>query len=194
MIVYHGTTLSSAINIYNNGIDLNKSKEYLDFGRGFYTTTDFFIAKNMAIKVSVQESLRKNIKKVFPAVVTFIYKESHFMNCRKFEYENIEWAKFIIANRVTSAIAYELRLNNRNEEWNYDIVIGGIADGNIAGIASDLRFGKIKPKDYILKLTDFLKDNGSSYGTQITFRTKKSLSCIKCIKYDTIPYEEMRWK
>lgn len=52
MKVYHGTALSHAIDICDNGIDLSKSNVYLDFGRGFYVTPDIEMAKNMAFKVA----------------------------------------------------------------------------------------------------------------------------------------------
>ena len=48
MEVYHGTILNFALNIEENGIDLTKSNEYLDFGRGFYVTPDKKMAENMA--------------------------------------------------------------------------------------------------------------------------------------------------
>lgn len=38
--LYHGTNESSALSIVNDGIDLSKSKKYLDFGPGFYMTDD----------------------------------------------------------------------------------------------------------------------------------------------------------
>lgn len=181
MKVYHGTTLKYAIDICNNGIDLSKSNVHLDFGRGFYVTPDFEMAKNMAYRVSARE--RQNI---FPAVLCFEYTENLELKYKKFDYENIEWAKFIMANRVSDNIAKELGLLDNNIEFGYDIIIGGTADGGVANIASDLRYGKISPQDYKLKLSDFLKEDGNSYGTQIVFCTEKSLSCIEYIKCDII--------
>ena len=43
MKLYHGTILNHQIDIEKNGINLEKSKSFLDFGRGFYTTPDFKI-------------------------------------------------------------------------------------------------------------------------------------------------------
>ena len=108
------------------------------------------------------------------------------MNYKRFEIENMEWACFIIANRVTERIADELGLKDRNLDGRYDIVIGGTADGVVANVAFKLRYGKIKLQDYQLKMKDFLKEDGNSYGKQIVFCTQKSLSCIKYVKYDKI--------
>jgi hypothetical protein len=44
--VYHGTILRYAIDICTNGINLTKSSQYLDFGRGFYTTDNIEMAKD----------------------------------------------------------------------------------------------------------------------------------------------------
>lgn len=181
--VYHGTTLGNAVDIYNNGIDLSKSNTYLDFGKGFYVTPNLEMAKNMAYRVSARD---RQAKSILPAVVYFEYTENIKLNYRKFEHEDMEWAKFIMANRVPDKIANELGLLDSNVDLKYDIIIGGIADGSVANIASDLRYGRISPHNYRLNLVDFLKEDGSSYGTQIVFCTQNSLSCIKYIKCDII--------
>lgn len=186
MVVYHGTILSHAMDISNNGINLNKGNTYLDFGKGFYVTPDYEMAKNMAIRVAEFERRKKNVKTVFPVIITFEYKENDDFNYKKFEYEDIEWAKFIMANRVLPEIGNKLDLNDNNYDLKYDIIIGGTADGSVAGIASNLRYGRISPEEYELKLSDFLKDDGSSYGTQIVFCTEDALSCIEYIKCDII--------
>lgn len=183
MLVYHGTSLSNAFNIQENGIDLYKSNDFLDFGKGFYVTPNLEMAKNMAYRVSSRTPRDKN---GLPTVVCFEYTEDVGMNYRKFENEDTEWAKFIMANRVTDEIAKEMGLFDSNRDFRYDIVVGGTADGNVASIASALRFGNKKPNEYQLALSDFLKEEGTSYGTQITFCTEKSLSCIKYIKFDII--------
>ncbi|MBO5371925.1 MAG: DUF3990 domain-containing protein [Lachnospiraceae bacterium] len=187
MKVYHGTILNYAVSICNDGIDLNKSNMYLDFGRGFYVTPDIKMAKNMAYRVWARKKQAKNI---FPAIVSFEYKENLELNYRKFEYEDVEWAKFIMANRVSDKIAYELGLMDNNRDFRYDIIIGGTADGAIANIASDLRYGRMQPENYKLKLSDFLKEDASSYGTQIVFCTEEALSCIEYIKCDIINDEK----
>ena len=187
MKVYHGTSLRSAIDIHNKGIDLSKSNEYLDFGRGFYVTPDIEMAKNMAYRVAEREQQLGN---KFPAVLCFEYEENPELNYKKFELEDVEWAKFILANRVTDEIADALGLPDNNRDSKYDIVIGGTADGNVANIASALRYRRIELKDYKLELSDFFKEGGSSYGTQIVFCTEKSLTCIKYIRCDILNPEK----
>ena len=98
----------------------------------------------------------------------------------------MEWAKFILANRVTPEISKQLGLSDDNYDLKYDIVIGGTADGAVATKASELRFKGIPIEEFEIKLEDFLKADGSSYGEQIVFCTPKALSCIEYIKCDTI--------
>lgn len=47
---YHGTEKSAASNIRSNGIDLSRSRANTDFGRGFYTTTDYAQAQKWAAR------------------------------------------------------------------------------------------------------------------------------------------------
>ncbi len=49
MELYHGTTYRNALDIIQNGINLNKSNLYLDFGRGFYVTPNWNLARNIAL-------------------------------------------------------------------------------------------------------------------------------------------------
>ena len=95
-----------------------------------------------------------------------------------------EWAKFVIANRVPLTIANELGLVDSNRDFKYDVVIGGTADGSVASIASDLRYHRLNPQKYVFSVTDFLKRDGSSYGTQMAFCTNRALACIEYIKCD----------
>ena len=178
--VYHGTILSNAMNIIENGIDLGRSKNYLDFGKGFYTTTNIDMAKNMARRCIRQT--QKDVVNAFPVIITFEYAEKEGLNYKKFEYEDMEWAKFILANRVTPEISKQLELGDNNYDLKYDIISGGTADGVVATKASELRFKKIPIEEFEIRLEDFLKEDGSSYGEQIVFCTPKALSCIEYIK------------
>ena len=119
MKVYHGTTLRNAVDICNNGIDLSKSNAYLNFGKGFYVTPDFKMAKNMAYRVAMRDKQNNNI---FPVVICFEYTENTELNYKKFDTENIEWAKFVMANRVSEKIANKLDLLDRNTDLRYDII------------------------------------------------------------------------
>ena len=141
------------------------------------------MAKNMAYRVTMRD---RQFGYDLPAIICFEYTENLELNYKKFADENLEWAKFVIANRVPIEIALKLGFPENNVDQKYDIVIGSTADGCVANIASNLRYGKILPENYKLDIADFLKEDGSTYGMQIVFCTPKSLSCIKYVKCDIL--------
>lgn len=186
MQVFHGTILSHAFNIIDKGIDLNKSKNFLDFGKGFYTTPDYEMAKDMANRVAAYAMKNYRLENPFPAVVAFEYTPDSQMNIKEFMKEDTDWAEFILSNRLPSEIARQMNLPKNNSEQQYDIIIGGTADGDVASIASRLRYKMLLPHEYIINVNDFLKSDGKSYGQQIVFCTEKALSCIEYIKCDKV--------
>lgn len=69
IIVYHGTSFQF------QQIDLNKSKDNRDFGKGFYTTTIQSQAESWAKNIA----LRNNSEHAFVYVYEFTFpKELHF--------------------------------------------------------------------------------------------------------------------
>lgn len=77
MRVYHGTINYSANNIINNGINLSKSKLSLDFGKGFYTTTDIEFAESTAINKTKKTNMYKGDNYCEPCVLEFEYNNSN---------------------------------------------------------------------------------------------------------------------
>jgi major membrane immunogen (membrane-anchored lipoprotein) len=73
---------------------------------------------------------------------------------------------------------------HHNKDNKFDIVMGEIADGKIADIAYNVRNGLLNLKD--IDYSQILTDDKSSYGDQISFHTRKSLSCIVSITCDII--------
>ena len=112
MILYHGT------NVEFEKIDLLKSKPNKDFGRGFYLSSFFEQAKDMA------ETKVEQLEYGNPIVFQYEVKEENMADLRilRFDSYSEEWAKFILANR-----------NNKSEKavHDYDIVIGPIADDKV---------------------------------------------------------------
>lgn len=115
MRLYHGS------DIIINKIDLNKSKPFKDFGKGFYLSDDY----NQALDMAKQRLSQKN-KVGEPMVTAFEFDESVMSNkdfkIKKWHNYCVEWAEFVIRNR------------NRNlpHPWHeYDIVYGPIADDGV---------------------------------------------------------------
>lgn len=109
MTVYHG----SIYEIKNP--DVSFSKDFLDFGKGFYVTT----FKNQAEKWALRKSSR--IEKGIPTVN--IFELSDDLSAYKvldFKSENEEWLDFVCDCRKGSEIFND-----------YDVIIGAVADDDV---------------------------------------------------------------
>lgn len=90
MILYHGS------NQLITRIDLSKSKDFKDFGRGFYLTKDYTRAVAMAQRTTAI------IGEGSPEVSPFIFNPSRCpidVRIKKFDGRTAEWALFVLRNR-----------------------------------------------------------------------------------------------
>ena len=184
--LYHGTNQSSALSIINDGIDLSKSKKFLDFGPGFYMTDNIKKAKNWARRKAEVLNRRYMLSET-PYIITINIDDTIFnsLKCKIFERRNSEWAYFIMVNRIGSVeVANQLNLSDHNLDAKYDIVIGEIADGSVSDIAFKIRENIDEFNS--VSLNDLLPDNGMYYGKQFSLHTSSALSCIISIKCDIL--------
>ena len=111
MILYHGS------NIKVDKPQLIKQRRYLDFGFGFYTTTN----KDQAILFSKKVYNRRQLGS--PCVSVYEFDESRaFIECSvlKFDEPNEAWLDFVTANR-----------NGSYSGIRYDIIYGPVADDSV---------------------------------------------------------------
>lgn len=90
MILYHGS------NQLITRIDLSKSKDFKDFGRGFYLTKEYTRAVAMAQRTTAI------IGEGSPEVSPFIFNPSRCpidVRIKKFDGRTAEWALFVLRNR-----------------------------------------------------------------------------------------------
>lgn len=135
MIVYHGTT-----EVIENP-DVNYSKKYLDFGKGFYLTTYEEQAKKWA--------LRKALRRQKSAIVN-VYElkdELDDENILSFDNEDEQWLDFVCACRKGELI---------NKD--YDIIIGNVADDDVFKTV-DMYFRGLWDKQKVLKELRYYKMN-----------------------------------
>ncbi|ULO06266.1 DUF3990 domain-containing protein [Paenibacillus sp. 19GGS1-52] len=92
-------------------IDLDKERDFLDFGKGFYTTT----SKKQAILWAESATNRK--KNGTPTVSKYRLEGVEDLSVKVFESANIEWLGFVVKCRTTRGVCH-----------NYDIVKGPVAD------------------------------------------------------------------
>mgnify|MGYP003315284210 FL=1 len=135
MIVYHGTT-----EVIEKP-DVNHSKKYLDFGKGFYLTT----YENQAKKWALRKSMRQNKEAI---VNIYELKEDwDGFKVLSFEEENEKWLEFVCACR-----------RGENINLDYDIIIGNVADDDVFKTV-DMYFRGLWDKKKVLEELRYYKMN-----------------------------------
>lgn len=159
MILYHGS------NICINSPQLLKIQRSLDYGKGFYTTSDFEQAKKWA-----QRTTRIREEGI-PMVSCYEIQDTDIkkLNVLHFDKPDKEWLEFVAANRKNIL---------KNNTW--DLIIGPVAN--------DQTFSTI-----ILYLDGFLDADScikqllpQKLKDQYTFKTEKALSFLKFIEVKNI--------
>jgi len=162
MKVYHGS------DIRIEKIDLQKSRDYLDFGKGFYVTLIRKHAHQRALRIAE----RNNTK---PIITVFdyheLYPERHGMNVIKFSAVSTEWVEFVVMNRDEDI---------KQPAHNYDIVEGPIADDWVTSQIKNYQKGKITIQQLLKKIEH------RELTHQICFCTSESLFSLEQIGYDDI--------
>ena len=162
MKVYHGS------DVRIEKVDLSKSKDFRDFGKGFYVTTIREHAHKWATRIAEDSDTE-------PVVTEFEYHERNVerigLKIKRFSHVSEEWVKFVIMNREEDT---EL------QKHDYDIVEGPIAND---WVTSQIR-NYLKNKITLEKLLKRLHYREETY--QICFCTPNSLFLLEQIGYDDI--------
>ena len=153
LIVFHGTTKMF------DKIDLSKSHNRRDFGRGFYTT----ILEKQAIEWAYRLSLRENTDSYY--VYQFVFEEADDLRIKRFESLNIEWLEFIKENRIKGELQHD-----------YDVVIGAVADDNTMETVQLYISGILKANEAVERL------RYSKVNNQISFHTKRALKHLRFVR------------
>ena len=153
MKLYHGS------NTKIEKIDLSKCRPYKDFGQGFYLTEIKEQAEKMASRTA-------HIYKGEPVVTKFEFDESALtkLSVKQFDEPNEEWALFVLANRSKES---------QQPTHSYDIVIGPVADDDIAQLFRNFNDGYIN----LAMLVEGLKYKKVS--SQYFFHTEAATKYLK---------------
>ena len=110
MILYHGS------NVVVDKPKLIKQNRYLDFGYGFYTTTNRLQAESFAKKVATRNGGIPivNIYEIDDSI------NSEMIKIKRFTSPDGDWLDFVFANR-----------NGTYDGETYDLVIGAVADDDV---------------------------------------------------------------
>lgn len=159
MILYHGSNLEV------KEPKIIKSKRLLDFGTGFYLTTDYEQAKKWAFRTTSRR------EEGTPTITVFSFDESELekLDVLTFEAANKEWLRYISANRTDKAAGDS-----------YDIVMGPVANDQAIRTVNNYLKGYFDEEIAIqLLLPQNLKD-------QVVFKTEKALAMLKYNEVKTL--------
>ena len=152
MKLYHGS------NTIVENPNIIKSDRTLDFGNGFYLTTDFEQARRWA-KITAN---RRQCGKPIVSVYEIQQQDLNKLAVLKFDKANEEWLEFVTKNRKNEYVP---------EQW--DIIVGPVANDNTMPVISIYLDGTITKQMAInLLLPQKLKD-------QYTFKNEKALQYLK---------------
>ncbi|MBR5133099.1 MAG: DUF3990 domain-containing protein [Alistipes sp.] len=153
MILYHGS------NTKIEKINLSKCKPYKDFGKGFYLTEIREQAEKMASRTA-------HIYEGEHIVTEFEFDESALskLSVKQFDGPNEEWALFVLANRSKE---------HEQPTHSYDIVIGPVADDDIAQLFRNFNDGFIN----LTMLVEGLKYKKVS--SQYFFHTEAAIKYLR---------------
>ena len=149
MIIYHGS------NHDFNSVDLSKSKDKRDFGRGFYTTT----LKEQAQQWGYTMFNRFGGDGIF--LYEFEFSPSTDLLSKKIPEISDEWFDFILANRNTSGLQH-----------NFDFIQGPVANDKIFLTITGFIDGIFSKEEAMRRLL-YNKSND-----QVSLHTEKAVSML----------------
>ncbi len=153
LIVYHGSCFEF------EEIDLKKSHNRRDFGKGFYTTILQSQSKEWAYRLSMREKKRDYY------VYEFMFEESSALKVKRFDRLNEEWLEFIKLNRSKGGLQHD-----------YDVVIGPVADDNTMETVQLYIANILTAGEAVERLRH------SEVNNQISFHTEKALQYLKLVR------------
>ena len=155
MKLYHGS------NIIVKTPKILEPVRSLDFGAGFYLTTDFEQAK----KWSILKTERSGIGRPTVSVYEILEEDMKKLCILKFNSANKNWLEFVSMNRKNEIV-----------EDNSDIIIGPVANDNTMPVITLYLRGDYDVNEALKRLLpQKLKD-------QIVFKNEKSLSYLKFVE------------
>jgi hypothetical protein len=146
LVLYHGS------NIAFDEIDLTKSRNRRDFGRGFYCT----VLENQAKEWARRLYLRSH--KGGRYVYRYLFRQTDDLKIKHFSALDQEWLEFIKENRTKGGIQHP-----------YDIVIGPVADDNTMETVQLYLSGILKAEEAVERL------RYNKVNSQVSFHTPLAL-------------------
>ena len=152
IILYHGSNMEVC------EPRIIQSKRLLDFGTGFYLTSDFEQAKKWAVRTTARR------EEGVPTISVFSIEECEIQKLKSliFDAANKEWLRYISLNRT-----------DKSADDSYDLVIGPVANDQAIRTVNNYLKGYFDEDIAIqLLLPQNLKD-------QYAFKTDNALSRLR---------------
>ncbi len=150
IVVYHGS------NVLFDEIDLEKSNNRRDFGKGFYCT----ILREQASEWAKRLYMRNFTGGKY--VYSYVFCQSERLKIKHFSTLNKEWLEFIKENRSKGGIQHD-----------YDVVIGPVADDNTMETVQLYMAGILNADEAVERL------RYSKINNQVSFHTQKALEYLQ---------------
>ena len=158
MILYHGSNVK-----VEHPLILKSTRE-LDFGTGFYTTTDKAQAKRWAKRVAVRNNTQTALVNVYD-----FDEKAETLKIKRFYSADEEWLNFVSAQRKGTYTGER-----------YDIIIGPVADDKVYGVIVLFENGGLDTNEAIKRLkTESLTD-------QVAFCSQQSLLHLHFVKVEEV--------
>lgn len=147
LVLYHGS------NIAFDEVDLSKSHNRRDFGRGFYCTVLETQAREWAHRLYMRQFFGGEY------VYQFIFHQTEDLKVKHFNALDENWLEFIKENRIKGGIQHK-----------YDVVIGPVADDNTMETVQLYMSGILKASEAVERL------RYNKINNQVSFHTPKALA------------------
>ena len=160
LTLYHGSSFDFT------EIDLSKSHNRRDFGRGFYTTLLYSQSKEWAYR----QALRFKKEKYY--IYEYAFCEKSDLKVKRFDMLSEEWLEFIKENRLAGGLTH-----------GFDVVIGPVADDNTMETVQLYIAGVLTAPEAVERLRH------NNVNNQVSFHSEKALECLKFVRreeYDSM--------
>lgn len=149
LILYHGS------NVEFDSVDLQKSHNHRDFGRGFYCTILEVQAREWAHRLYMRKYSGGEY------VYKYVFCPGEQLKIKHFTGLDVEWLEFVKKNRIYGGTQHE-----------YDVVIGPVADDNTMETVQLYMAGILKAEEAVERL------RYSKVNNQVSFHTPLSLQYL----------------
>jgi hypothetical protein len=179
--VYHGTT-SAYSKSFERGIDLNFGDAQRDFGKGFYATSQFRLARSYARNRTMWYNLRHIagepveegiVRRSYPMVVSYAVDIQALLRLTGMEFltPDKRWSEFVLNNRLGPEHCVS-GFHNFKCQWEY--VYGGLADNRIIMLVQRFKLKEIGFETFHRLVRPIDKNDHN----QLSFHTQSAIGCL----------------